>query len=54
MNVKISFRTSNTLKHLLTSGHNVNKYEQGGIYRLDCQTCPSKYVGQTGRHFNES
>jgi hypothetical protein len=39
------------LKHLLTSRLNVSKYEQSGIYRLDCQTRPLKYVGQTGTPF---
>jgi hypothetical protein len=39
------------LKYLLTPTHNVNKYEQSGAYRLDCQTCLSKYVGQTGGPF---
>jgi hypothetical protein len=49
--VKISFRTSNALKHLLTPWFNVSKYEQSGTYRLNCQSCPLKYVGQTGRRF---
>jgi hypothetical protein len=31
--------------------HNVNKHEQSVIYRLDCQTCRSKCVGQTDRPF---
>jgi hypothetical protein len=47
-NIIVSFRTANTLKQLLTPRHNVNKYEQSGIYQLDCQIGPSKYVGQTG------
>jgi hypothetical protein len=50
-NVKISSRTTNTLKHLLTPKFNVDKYKQNGIYRLDCQTCRLKYMGQTGRQF---
>jgi hypothetical protein len=42
------------LKRLLISRLTVGKYEQSGIYRLDCKTCPSKYVGQTGRPFKVS
>jgi hypothetical protein len=26
-------------------------YNQSGIYQLKCNTCPLKYIGQTGRTF---
>jgi hypothetical protein len=50
-NLKISFMTTNTLKHLLPPKFNVDKYKQNGVCRLDCQTCPLNYVGQSGRQF---
>jgi hypothetical protein len=28
-----------------------NKFEQCGIYKLECNSCPKMYIGQTGRNF---
>jgi hypothetical protein len=50
--LKISFKTTNTIKHQLKPKTTTNnKYVNSGIYQLKCHTCQLKYIGQTGRPF---
>ena len=52
--IKINFTTSNSIGRLLSQkpNHNSNSaLENNGIYKLTCQDCQMKYVGQTGRSF---
>ena len=52
-NLKITFRTNNTLQNILnTRQHNTNTYAQSGIYKMDCHTCNNSYIGQTGWTLN--
>ena len=48
-NVKIAFKVNQTLEKTLKPKHNINIYEQSGIYKLTCQGCQQVYIGQTGR-----
>jgi hypothetical protein len=51
-NIKIAFRTNNTIYSQLTQKHHkMDKYTQSGVYRLTCPDCNKAYVGQTGRNF---
>jgi hypothetical protein len=53
----VAFRTRNTLekwlgcKQLYLNGEKVDKYDICGIYKLNCRSCDSSYIGQTGRSF---
>jgi hypothetical protein len=43
-------RTRNNIKHLLKiKKENNEKYNQNGIYQLQCTDCPGKYVGQMAK-----
>jgi hypothetical protein len=48
-NIKIAFKTNNTIGNILNARITTNKYEQTGIYRLTCAECKTVYIGQTGR-----
>jgi transposase-like protein len=48
-NLNIAFRTSNTIYMQLCDEVPQNKMNSSGIYRLQCKSCHSSYVGQTGR-----
>jgi hypothetical protein len=51
--LKISFRTTNTLVNLLTHKHHIHdKFSLSGVYKLICPDCNKTYVGQTGRRFS--
>jgi hypothetical protein len=51
-NIKIAFRTNNTVYNRLThKNHNTDKYTQYGVCTLMCPDCNKAYVGQTGRGF---
>jgi hypothetical protein len=51
-NIRISFKTTNTIKnHLNPRKHISDIYNESGIYQPKGSSCPSKYVGQTGRNF---
>ena len=50
-NVRIAFRTTNTIIKQLTSEKNINK-NSSGIYKLKCNTCNGAYIGQTGEGVN--
>jgi hypothetical protein len=51
-NIKVTFRTRNTIQDILRPRPQIDKYNRCGIYRLKCIDYPLKYVGQTGRTFN--
>jgi hypothetical protein len=48
--IGISYRTKNNIEHLLRIKENNNrKYNQSGVYQLQCADCPQKSVRQMGR-----
>jgi hypothetical protein len=49
--VKIAYRTTNTIQNHLREKRQNSIYEKSGIYQLKCGGCQKKYVGQTGRNF---
>jgi len=50
--LKISWRTTNTIQNLLMPKHNIpGKYAHSGAYKLTCPDCNKAYVGQTRRSF---
>jgi hypothetical protein len=52
MNIKVAFRTNNTIDRILGNNYAINKYDKSGIYKLTCQTCQKVYISQTGRNLN--
>jgi len=50
--IKIAFRCSNTLAHLIKTTTNTRTppHNRPGIYQLKCHTCNQSYVGQTSRN----
>jgi hypothetical protein len=49
-NLKIAYRTTNTIKHHLKPKNQITDiYNKSGVYQLKCNECPIKYIGQTGR-----
>jgi len=51
-NLKIAFRTNNTIQMLLKHKQQLpDIYTQSGVYKLKCRNCNKAYVGQTGRSF---
>jgi hypothetical protein len=52
-NLKISFKTINTIGKLIDNNKtiNPNKFNKCGIYQLICQDCKRKYMGQIDRPF---
>jgi hypothetical protein len=50
--IKIAFRTKNTVPNLLKPYPHIDKYSRSGIYQMKCLDCPLKYIGQTGTSFN--
>jgi len=51
-NLKIAFRTNNTVQSLLRHKRQVPHIcTQSGVYALTCPDCKKMYVGQTGRNF---
>ena len=52
--VKIAYRTRNSLgSQLGIKPPEIDIYSRSGIYKLNCQDCGKKYVGQTGRSFTK-
>jgi hypothetical protein len=50
--IKVAFTTKHTISNLLRHKHdNKDKYDNSGIYQLECTDCGKQYVGQTGRSF---
>ncbi|PNF39362.1 hypothetical protein B7P43_G18159, partial [Cryptotermes secundus] len=51
-NIKITFKTNNTIKNFLRIKHETtDKYNLCGVYQMTCKDCDLKYVGQTGCNF---
>jgi hypothetical protein len=50
--MKISFRTTNTIQNILRHQLLIDKYNRSGTYQMKCLDCPLKYIGQTGWIFN--
>jgi hypothetical protein len=50
--IKIAFRTTNTIQNILKHQPPTDKFNRSGIYQMKCLDCPLKYIGQTGRAFN--
>jgi len=45
-NIKIAFRTKNTIQQLYT--RKSNQTNPSGLYKIQCNTCNKTYIGQTG------
>lgn len=51
-NIKLAFRTNNTLKLKLESEKTkTSTYSNAGVYKISCEECDKFYIGQTGRNF---
>jgi hypothetical protein len=50
-NIKIAFRTKNTIQNLVKPRLQQDEYENSGVYQIKFMDCPLKYIGQTGRSF---
>ncbi|XP_049832300.1 uncharacterized protein LOC126272991 [Schistocerca gregaria] len=52
--IKISYYTNNKIKDKAIHNikNNTKPYNQSGIYKLNCNSCPKTYIGQTGRNFS--
>jgi hypothetical protein len=50
--IKITFRTRNSIQIILRHKPLNDKYSRSGIYQIKCLDCPLKYIGQTARTFN--
>jgi hypothetical protein len=51
-NINIAFSTKNTIEKLINRKVKTpNKFEQCGVYKLNCNSCHKAYIGQTGRNF---
>jgi hypothetical protein len=51
--VKIAYRTRNTIENILKIHPIIDKYEKSGVYEMKCQDCELKYIGQTSRTFHD-
>jgi hypothetical protein len=49
-NLKIAFKTTNTVGKLLGGTPTMNTYEQSDIYKTTCQSCHKVHIGQRGRN----
>jgi hypothetical protein len=50
--VNIAFNTKNTIEKLINMKTKTpNKFDQCGVYKMNCNSCPKAYIGQTGRNF---
>jgi hypothetical protein len=47
--VKIAYKTGNTVSDILKDTYITSKFDQAGIYKLMCMDCNKVYIGQTGR-----
>lgn len=50
--IKVSFKSQNSLRKMLSSKTHTDLLEKSGVYSLHCHDCEAKYIGQTGRTFN--
>jgi hypothetical protein len=54
-NINVTFKNTNTVQQY-TKPKTLNKnqdYNMSGIYKLTCNTCKMKYIGQTSRNLNQ-
>lgn len=49
-NVRIAYKTKNTVERALYIEPQKVKYSNRGIYQLQCNTCARKYIGQSERN----
>jgi hypothetical protein len=55
-NIKIAYKTSNSLQKLLTPRPDTSKkdnFQKSGMYRLTCPDCKQTYTGQTRKNFKK-
>jgi hypothetical protein len=52
MQIRIAFRTQNTIQNIIKQHPRTGKYNRSGIYQMKCPDCTLKYIGQTGRTFH--
>jgi hypothetical protein len=50
--IKMAFRTRNTIQNIVKHPTQMDKYGESGIYHMKCLDCPLKYIAQTGRAFH--
>jgi hypothetical protein len=50
--IKIAFKTRNTIQNTIKPLTQTDKYGKSGIYQIKCLDCPLRYIGQTGRAFH--
>src|SRR5436190_1276689 len=52
-NCTVSFKTNNTLGSKVTRDENKDSdpYSTSGVYKITCNECDCRYIGQTGREF---
>lgn len=51
-NIELAFKTNNKIVNRLNLNKNLKeKGEKSGVYKLKCASCPSIYIGKTGRSF---
>jgi hypothetical protein len=51
-NIRIEYKTRNTVQNILQPRkHDIDKYNNIGIYQMKCNSCQLRYIGQTGRNF---
>jgi hypothetical protein len=49
-NLKIAYKPTNSMKHHLKLKNQItDMYSKSGVYQLNCDESPMKYIGQTGR-----
>ncbi|KAK5645737.1 hypothetical protein RI129_004201 [Pyrocoelia pectoralis] len=52
-NIHISFSSEHSLhSSIVRNKDKLDRLEYSGVYQLNCHTCPSFYIGQTGRPFS--
>lgn len=50
--INITYKTNNNLsKYINNKKEKIDKINQSGVYKLNCGSCNSIYIGQTGRSF---
>ena len=50
-----AFRTNNRTQDRIFNSSSINKrdkFTNSGVYKFQCSSCSSHYIGQTGRNFN--
>jgi hypothetical protein len=50
--IKVAFRTRNTIQNTVNPHPQTDKYEKSDVYQMKCTDCALKYMEQTGRTFH--